>query len=790
MDDDNISRGQEPSRPYGRPDREKSEDKDPRPTTGGRGHGRRSKRHREPQEPALLFPKARPVSYYFDVLKRRRTLVTIVSVTIFFVAAVYTLTATPFYRSTGVLEFKSADPKKGADILEEVSEETQFRRYYATQQELLKMGASLEPLIAAMDLEKSPEFSVKKSLWSRIVGVFSNDTETTRADRIKSLVKQLEGRVQVKPVRNSNLISVSMEAKQPLFASEMLKKYFDIFLERNIQKRRQESIDSRDWLKKELAETEKQLARAESRLMEFTSKHGIIATEDGKIQNLMEGHDKTVEGAVRSGEKRVRVESVKRANGSTETLSVLPGDIKAEYLDKLKQELAMMEAEYAQQQGFYSTTSPKMIMLNRKIQALRKQVSQMESQTVATALDSAKKEEEYLKSALKDAKDEAMRITSLSGDYMLLRKQVETSRYLYNELLKRIKEMDIKASATVNNISVAEPPSVPSSPVRPKKSLYLLLGLCAAVGGGIFAAMFAESMDKTLRTTEDSQRLLGLPSLGVLPDLKRLGRIGENGSDSRINELVAFGCPASPMSDAVKNVKTSLLLLTAQRPPKVVLVSSAVPGEGKTLLTISLASVLTLDKQTRVLIVDADLRRPRVHQVFEGENAHLGLSSLLDGGPPGLTRAIRQSSVPNLSYVPAGPIPQDPMILLESRRMPEIISEFKAEFDFIFIDCPPLLGLPDTRLLSTFADAIVIVARQGRPEIKDLQACLEFVPAQARSKIVGLVLNGADPKLSGGYGGYYSYYSYYRRDGKSKNPVSRVRKRLVKFIDRNILGRA
>ena len=376
-------------------------------------------------------------------------------------------------------------------------------------------------------------------------------------------------------------------------------------------------------------------------------------------------------------------------------------------------------------------------------------------------MDQAKSEEKFLKNALNDAKKEAARINALEAKLAILKKEVDADRQFYNMILKEYKEMDIKAGTLFNNISIVDAPRKPSDPIRPRTAFNLLFGALIGLGAGMLAAIIMDTMDNTIRSPRDIDSELRVRRLGIVPDLKTQpaarGDAVISGTDY---EFLAHDEPRSSMSDAIKNIQTSIFLSHPSDKIRSMIISSATPSEGKTLISVSLSSILGSGNNKKTLLVDADLRKPRVHKVFGRHHTGLGLSTLLTVDNVKLKDVIHAHRIPRFYYMTSGPAPVDPVSLLKSERMEYLMEYLGRIFDYIVFDSPPLLGFSDAQILCRHTDGMVLVAKQGHVGREELRESINSVMAIQGGNVLGVVLNRARPRGSRyGYSGYYYYYS-------------------------------
>jgi polysaccharide biosynthesis transport protein len=713
---------------------------------------------------------------YVDIIVRGFWIILLVWTLVFAIVVVYNYSLSPVYRSSATIEIERFNwrPKQGLGSPENMD----FAGYFATQVQILKSRGLAEDFLTHAKLWDSPHvvlseneglkaavrwvtFAVNRILGRQGIQPGTDSPVDRRNTMINSLVKSIE----VKRVRDTDLAEVSLEANDGATAQKLLQGYLDLYLERNLEKRRNDHLKASAWLKGELDKVQQKLMKSESTLLEFITENGIVS-RDGGFGDVMQLVNKSLERVRQSKETRTRIEAMQDQSEPVPsgTLAKASG---GQLLGTLKQQLAQLESEYSELGGLYSPSSPKMALLNKRMQFLKNKIAEVETTAMNSALDQAKSEERFLKETLDEAKKEAARVNALEARLGLLKKDVDADRQFYNMILKEYKEMDIRAGTLFNNISLVDPPRKPAEPVRPRTIFNLLIGALVGLAGGLVAAAMVDSMDNTVRSPRDIDTDLRVRRLGIVPDLSRQLK-GRNaplaGSEY---ELLAHDEPRSPLSDAIKNIQTSIFLAHPTDMVRSMIVSSATPSEGKTFISVSIATVLSSGSNKKTLLVDADLRKPRIHKVFGRNNTGPGLSTLLTADNVKLKDVVHSHRIPRFFYITSGPVPVDPVSLLKSERMAYLLDYLSRIFDYIVFDSPPVLGFADTQILCRSTDGMIMVAKQGHVGRQELREAMNRITSIQGGKILGVVLNKANPRRGRyGYGGYYYYYSknykYYR----------------------------
>ncbi|MFH0957608.1 MAG: polysaccharide biosynthesis tyrosine autokinase [Pseudomonadota bacterium] len=718
----------------------------------------------------------RSLKDYLDIILRRRVAVIIFLALSVCVSVAYAFMATPLYTANARLEV--LDKKEKSEKRLSAEEAIDTKPFMMTQIEILKSRPLAEAVIDRMKLlEKDadeskslPLLQVPAYLWRAVLSRFKDDPSDLPDD--KNVLKRaimadsLAGSLVAKPVKTSNLLEVSISAKSPKMANELLTNYLDTYLSRNLEKRRSESIQAAEWLTEESGKVGKKLREAESKLLDFSFEHGLVVSTEGALGQVMALLNKKVEGQVRSEETKLRAQVGKETKYSdTENKS---SDANQTYINKLKEDLAKQEAEYTQMQGVYSANYPKMVLQARKIKFLENRIAEIERNLATGAVESAEKVDAALRGSVEKTKQEVSRVKGLEAEYSILKKEVETNQEFLKLIMKETQEMDIKARTISNNLVVVDPPTMPRSPSWPKKKLILMIGLVAGLVGGVACAFIWEQMDDTVQNPDDLIKSLRMRRLGVVPDLAKSGTYGQNELSEGAVEFLAYNKPQTPIADSIRNLQMSIMFSYPGYEIKCVSISSSLPSEGKTMLAVSFASVMCSNGNKRAVIVDMDMRKPRIHKVFGVPPTTPGMANLLsdNGNSTTLSEVLRAHTIPGLFYVTAGVVPSDSVSLLHSHNLKKVVDELRSTFDYIVFDCPPILGFPDTPIVSRYADGLVIVARQGYVGKNESSEAIDQVSAVDGANVLGVVFNRAHTPSLYGYGYKYGYryggYSYHQ----------------------------
>jgi polysaccharide biosynthesis transport protein len=436
-------------------------------------------------------------------------------------------------------------------------------------------------------------------------------------------------------------------------------------------------------------------------------------------------------------------------------------------LDKLREQQANLKIQVAELSTQFGPAYPKVTQLDSQLKEIDRQLQTETSKAVdhlKGQYQAALQRETMLRGSFDKQKQEANKLNESAIEYSILKRDLDSNRTLYEGLLEKLKEAGVTAGLRSNNFRIIDAARVPTAPSEPNIPRNLSFALVLGVISGVGLAFLLENMDNTVRTPEQAQSISGLPSLGMIPLGSKSGNHGPTGkrlaltASKEVVETVTQIRPQSQMAESYRALRTSLLLSNLGAPPKVIMVTSARPQEGKTTTSINTAIVLA-QKGVRVLLIDADLRRPSVHKTL-GMGPRSGLSNVLTGSATVQQTITLSPILSNLYILPAGTPPPNPAELLASANMKELIDELRGQYDHIVIDTPPTLSVTDAVVLSPRADATILVIRSGQTTKQALRRSRDIL-MQVNAHVAGVLLNAVDLTSPD----YYYYYEYQGKYG-------------------------
>lgn len=699
---------------------------------------------------------------YLRVILRRKWIV----ITFFLIAITTALLGTflmkPIYRAAVVIKIDKENPN--VINLKDVSgNEGGEESYYQTNFKVLKSRGLAKRVIRSMKLDQNNEFAShvppqKPQAEMAEKSVTPNMEEVSDPDIVDRFLKNLN----IEPQPRSRLVKISFDSQSPSLATSVANEMAKIFISYNVESKFDATLQARDWLEKQLEDMKAKVERAEDALNRYIAQNGIIFLNDGGdskdkgqsmvSKRLSELSTELVQASSERVTKEVLFRESQLHNGEA-----IPAVQNNSLIQSLQKEYAAAESEYAQLSKVYKPDYPKMVRLKEQSNQTKKRID-IETRKALEGLrvdyEAAVKKENYLNSALDKYRSEVTGQNQKMVQYSILKREAETNRELYNSLLQRLKEVGVTASLTASNIQILDRAEVPRDPYKPNKKKNLTIAILIGLLGGIGLAFFAEYLDNTVKTSDDIEKEVALPSLGLVPELSKKGGQGAF-------PVITFEDKMSPLSEAYRSIGTYIQFSSAGRPPRSILVTSARQGEGKTTTVVNIAVTL-IHNYGKGIIIDSDMRRPQIHKIFDVDNSR-GLSAFLAGHIEMDDGLVRKTKVENLDVIPSGVIPPNPSELLSSYRFKDLIAGLSSIYSFILIDSPPVLGLSDSLVLSTLIDGVIMVTRAGNTP-KDAAVQARKLLQGVNAKILGVVLNGmTETDLK--YGSYSYYYSHYYRDG-------------------------
>jgi polysaccharide biosynthesis transport protein len=741
--------------------------------------------------PALISARTIPLEdpqennfiEYWRVLVKHRWAMLACMLTILTIVAIGTWNATPIYRAkikiqidpelTNILPFK--------DTNEDGRNYAQSQEYLLTQFDILKSESLAERVIHKLNLTNDSRFLPEKrdsSISGRLAVVFHLKDEGSE-DREEMLVRSFGENLSLDPVRNSRVVAVNFDAVDPYLAAEIANAIACEYIQMNFEAKYKATISASEFLDKQMMALKAKVEKSEEDLVGFSQEHDIYAISDKDNVILQKLAD--LNSALTSAQaERIQKESLWKTVERSWPKK-FPSALGTPIIKELETNLAAVKLQHAKLSARFKPGWPELDQLTEQVAEAEKMLAaerQRVIDNVETEYQAAIQRERLLTEALNTQKLEISLFNQNSIQYNILKRQIETDKQIYEGVLQRVKEAGVSAGLKSNNISVVDPAKPPRTPYKPRKFLNLSLAFALGLFFSVGLAFFIEHLDSSINSPEDIERFTKLSFLGAIPSiasyqvvLRRTLPVAQgNGLSLRMNskaiEMIAHYDPQSLISEMFRNLRTSILLSSGtSRPPRIIMVTSSQMSEGKTTTAINIAITLAQAGKS-VILMDCDMRKPRLHRIFGLDNKN-GMSTYLSANCE-LTSVIQTTEVPGLFAITSGHIPPNPAELIGSPRMEQGLSSLAEDFDYVVIDTPPILSVTDSRIIAAMVDGVLLVIKSGetpREAVRRATRSLEDINAH----IIGTLLNNLNLRSAENY--YYSKYSYYGY-GTRHNPVS------------------
>lgn len=705
----------------------------------------------------------------------------LVAVAVLTSTAFYTAGQTRIYRTTTTLQIDPTPPRPlGSEIQTVVDMGSgsywNNKEYFTTQQKILEGRTLARETARVLNLQQDPSFLNYKA----------KKMPPGKTPDLEDAASALSSRLVVESVRDSRLVNISLTDSDPKRARRILSTLTQVYLQRNVDNVVDSTGAASEWLRDQVNKLKTELEQSELALHSYKRSKQILSVSLDDQSNMLRGEMQQLnEALTRTNAKREELEARSReldkidSNDpallpATELLtSALLGNLRKDYIQAKSDYNALIGEGKGES---HPRVEAARAMVDTTRQALLAEVRNVQG-AVRGDLTAVTREAQGLSSLFERAKHRAMDLNMLEIEFRRLERNKANTEKLYGLVLERSKESDLTGMMRFNNISVVEPPSVPKAPYRPRVPLSLAIGLVAGVVLGLLVASGREFLDQTIHSPQDIQPDIEIPLIGTLPIVtaqaaapnvysrrSRKSR-GRSVLPESSPELVVHDAPSSNVAECARSIRTSLMFASPDKPFRRILVTSASPGEGKTTVACSIAIAFAQAGQ-KVLLLDCDLRRPRLHRIMHRENA-AGLTTSLQN-PSDANSAVLETQVPNLFLLTSGPHVPNPAELIQSDAFGRLLESLSQVYDRIILDSPPVLAVTDALIAAARVDATLVVVRAGKSRREVLRQVQRKL-ADVRIPVAGMVLNALEPKRANGGYYYYPYYGYGRKYESSKS---------------------
>jgi succinoglycan biosynthesis transport protein ExoP len=644
-----------------------------------------------------------------------------------------------------------------------------------TEIEILRSDTLMLKVAREMDLSNNATFFEQKGSLPHT----SLDTPSVR----QNTVHRLHSNLHVVLVPKTDIIQISYSSLSAKLSADIVNKVISTYIQRSYETRFDSSQRVSKWLSSTLDDLKQQVETSQEQMMDMERRLGILGFDpahnqiSGSLEDLSKAAG-TAKLARIIAEARYRILNGMDPDTIEGSIDTTPGTLPGE-LAQLRSQIAIARASYAQLEATLGPNHPQSKAAKAQIDELAKEINIEQDRLLLQAKENyiiARANEDQTTAALESQKTDAYKLRDDLVEYTLRKREFEANRTLYDSLRERLRTAGVQAGLESLEIDVVDQALPPANPLLRPQSTVIFTALVFSLLGGIVVAFLMESLDTGMRSIAEIESITELPSLAIVPRGRRTSAEQASTLTTAQRNIGVLNQPKSQFAESFRSLRTSLLLSTTGHPPRIIVLTSATPSEGKTTVASNLAAILA-QRDTRVLLIDGDLRRPNMHHRF-GMNGKIGLTTVLTGATT-LEESVQVvPEIPNLDILPSGPIPPFPAEMLSSESMSVLLKRCAEIYSYVVIDSPPVLSVTDGVILARQADAVVLVVRHGKSSKHVVRRGRDLL-LRSGAPITGIVLNAVDlnsPEYYGYYG--YSGYSYSSVDSESweSQPVSNEEK--------------
>jgi exopolysaccharide transport family protein len=708
---------------------------------------------------------------YWRAISKRRWSILGLTLVVAVLTALIAASIRPMYRGTATLLIEQGKSKV-VSIEEVYSQGVIQREYYQTQVEILRSDELARKVVQRLKLTTHPEYDPRRqapSWYSRLLPFSGSSDQVPRSDEeiVKSVVTSFKQDLQIQLVRNSQLVQINFSSHDPKLAAAVPNALADSYIESDLEARMAMTQKASEWLRERMGELRSKVESSEMALQDYRDREHIVDAKGLAMSGVSRQLEEFTKSLVEARQRRAEAESAYsmvqqiKAGRAQVTYDSIPAVLRNPLVQRMKEQEGDAEKRLNDAAKRYGPEHPKMIQARAELDAARENTHRQIEAVVAglsREYEVARANEAAVAGALSQTKVDIQNLNRKDFQLGILERDVQQNRNLYEMFVNRLKETSAAGDLQSTIARVVDPSTLPTRPYAPKRTEIVTV---AAIGTLILGAMLALLLDRlsnTINSTTEVENRLGIPALGVLQKIKGITR-----KKGFVSELAFFNDSQSTFAEAVRTVRTSILMSALDDPHKIVVITSSVPEEGKTTLSFNLACALGQLK--KVLLIDGDLRRPKIARLVGRDLRAPGLADLV-AGQTQMSQCVFFDERSSIHILPSGTVPPNPLELLSSKRFADVMTKLKDAFDVVIIDSAPLQLVSDAQILSQFATSVVYVVKADSTPYQVAQNGLKKL-RRVNAPILGIVLSQLDLEKAERYYGEYSGYRSYRGYRKS-----------------------
>ncbi len=742
-----------------------------------------------------MFQEDVHIKDYIRIIKKRQWILIT-----FFVIVVVSVTITSFvseptYKATSRILIEKESPNV-LSFKEVMALDASDTDYYQTQYTILRSRTLAQEVLQKLGMmqqtlqQQSQQFSIRGAI-SHLLSLLGlrkalSEEAQMRAREQQAIDSFLRHTIEIQPIKGSRLVDVSAFSSDPKLAARIANTLVQAYITQSLSAKLSASQKAVGWLEQQLQVAQQKVASSENALQEYKELHAIISFKDR--QNIVMQKLSELNTAVNNARiRRIRAETEykqiqeylamdasEQNEAALEQLESISQVINNRLIQQLKIELSNLESELSELLKKFRRKHPNVIAIYSQIDSVRNRIHAEIKQIVTSIRNEyelALAQEQEMTMALEAQKREALELNQKAIAYGVLERDVESNKRVYDTLLQRTKETSITERLETSNIRIIDEAPAPNYPIAPRKKLNIFLAMVVGLVIGTALTFFFEYIDNTIKTPEDIKQYLRIPFLGFIPKVSHEHNTNNGGGPYSPDTVVAAD-PKSTVAEAYRSLRTNVLFSTVERGP-IILVTSAGPTEGKS-ITVANLGITMAQSGSRTLIIDCDLRKPRIHRIFNIPGNENGITEMIANlGSNGTRIKVKRTKIPNLDIIPCGTIPPNPSELLSSKRTETLIEALSKKYDKILIDSPPINVVTDPVILSQIVNGVIIIIRSGETARDISRRAIEQLTG-VNANILGGVLNSVDLQKNHYY--YYSsYHNYYYQDKDETTDARRKR---------------